>query len=140
MDIETRIFLSKILGEIYRIQKRIDKFPCSASDSHIYALLHGFQTAIDDEIGTMNFINEDELTGMGKILDEYWSDPLKLKGFKGYYDIENKLKAIGINRSKAITILKYFKMQDRFHGLIEKFDSVHSPVECKRFEISEFET
>ena len=131
--------LGKILGELYRIQNRSEFIPCAVSESHIYGLLNGFERSINHEIERIGFISEDELSTVEEILDEYFDDENKLEKLNGFYDIEGNLKDRGIDRSKAIAIMTYLYADHRFTNVIDKIKSGHSPIECQRFELTEWE-
>lgn len=132
-----KLMFGKILGEIYRIQKKMDA--CPVKDSTVYGLLKGIESVIDQEIASIGYISNDDISAVADILNEYHLNQDKLDKLEGYYDIEPALEKHGIDRSKAITILTYFKLNGQFNHVIEKFNSQHSPVECKRFEPSWWE-
>lgn len=138
MDKETKVLLGKLLGEIYRIQKRMPDLDCGASEDKIYGLLNGFESEIDDEIKSIGFVSKDDVAKVASVLDEYHHNPEKLEQLTGFYDIERKLERLGINRAKAKTILTWFNAGDRYTNVIQKMNSTNSPVECKTFEVSEW--
>jgi hypothetical protein len=127
-----KFLFGKILGEIYRIQRRMDA--CPVKESTVYGLLNGFESVIDDEISSIGFVSKEDVSAVADVLDEYFLDEKKLEKLKGYYDIEPALERRGISRSKAMIILTYFKLNGQYTNVIEKFNSQHSPVECKTFE------
>jgi len=132
-DYNTRL-LAKILGELYRMQDR------GAHDSaHIYGLRRGFEDSIDFELetGLVNGISNDELDSVSRILESIWTNDAERQQFAGYYDIEKKLEHAGIDRAKAMTILRFLYANGQFTDLIRKLDSQNSPIECKRFELDE---
>jgi hypothetical protein len=137
MEKDIKIFLAKILGEIYRIQKRIKDLPCSATDSHIYGLLKGFEDSINLELD-YELITKQEVSKVSNILNEIWIDDEKLKNFKGYYDIESEFEKLNIPRWKIILILTKLKSEDRYTRLLEKMDSNNSPGECRKFDIESY--
>ncbi len=140
-DQQIKLLLGKILGEIYRIENRSgDKIACPAREAHIYGLLNGFERSIEEELKGIGFISEAKLQAVEDILNEYFVDQEKLKAFKGYYDIERRLEGLGIGRGEAITILTYLYADGRFVKVIDKMDSPDSPVECKKFELSEWDS
>lgn len=137
---KTIILVGKLLGEIYRIQNRSNgDIPCQAGEGHIYGLLHGFERAIEEELDQIGFISEEKLAIVEEILSEYFYDKEKLEKFKGFYDIENRLKENDIDRGEANRILKYLSADGRFVEVIEKMNSSNSPVECKTFELSDWD-
>nr|WP_319401862.1 hypothetical protein [uncultured Carboxylicivirga sp.] len=139
MDNESKLFFGKILGEIYRIQNNSEDMACPAEPSQIFGLLNGFENVIDEEIERIGAVSREELYAVMDVLDEYWRDLEKRQEFKGFYDIEHKLQQRGIGRGKAIPILTYLKANHQFVELIDKMNSQHSPIECKNFDLDEFE-
>ena len=135
--LEDKLLFGKILGEIYRIQNRNGY--CGVGESVIYGLLNGFESVIDEEIERIGHITKSEIRTVIDILDEYHKDEEKFKELTGFYDIEDKLDENGITRWKAIQILTYLKANRQFVDVIAKFNSSNSPVECKRFEIDEWD-
>lgn len=138
MDNNQLVF-AKILGQIYRTQKRIDKNLCPVSDATIYGLINGVERVVENELDKLSHISKRDEQILVDILNEYFTDPDKLENLKGYYDIEYRLESEGIDRSTAITILTLLKDEGRFTNVIEKFNSSNSPVECKTFELDEWE-
>jgi hypothetical protein len=139
MDRDTKRFLGKILGEIFRIQRYSETNICSASDAQIYALLHGFEGAVDDIFEQMGDISSEKLQIVMDILEPIWFDKEKLAKFKGFYDIERELQEKGIDRPDAYHILTFLKANGQYTSVIEKMDSSNSPVECRTFEITEWD-
>jgi hypothetical protein len=139
MDKQTKILFGKILGEIYRIQRRMESNACPVGESTVYGLLNGFEHVIDEEIERIGFISREEFKNMCNILDEYYFNEEKLKDFKGYYDIEHKLSKVSIDRPTAIKILRYLKANGSYLELIEKMNSEYSPVECRKFDLNEWD-
>ena len=140
MDKETKLFFGKILGEIYRIQRASDDIACPASSGQIYALLNGFEDAVDQEFEMMGNITKEQVKTVMDVLDPIWMDQEKLAAFKGFYDIERELQSRGVDRSDAIAILTYLKANHQFVEVIDKMDTSGSPSECRRFELSEWDT
>lgn len=134
-----KYLFGKIIGEIYRIQKRIDPEMQTGSEARIFGLISGIEEAIDAELENIEFISKEKLSKFMNVLDEYHNDPDKLESLSGYYEIEDKLKQKDIGRAEAITMLTYLKAGRRFEEVINKFDSSSSPVECKRFDLDEYE-
>ena len=128
---------AKLLGELYRTQKRIDPSTCPVSDDVIYGLLNGIERVIEDEFNVSLISKEDEEIVVS-ILNEYFVDAEKLNQLKGYYDIEHRLENQGIERWKAIKIITLLQAEDRFTNVIAKLNSSHSPVECKTFKIPDW--
>jgi hypothetical protein len=139
MENESKLLLGKILGEIYRIQRSSDEVSCPASDCQIYALLHGFEDAVNQELEMIGFISSDQVRSVVDVLEPIWQDKEQLKAFKGFYDIERELQNRGVDRSAAIRILKYLKANNQFTDIIGKMDSSGSPSECRRFDLSDWD-
>lgn len=116
---------------------------CRCSDSRIYGLINGIEEAINEEVfrspfsETQRIITKDELKFVYDVLDEYKGE--NLNSFKGYYTIERKLEEYGIDREKAIKIFTYLKLDSRYYELIEKMNSIDSPVELKDLDSFEYE-
>ena len=138
-DDPNTMLLARILAEIYRIQNALDGMATGGSPAQIYGLLNGFDAAIDDEIEVSEGISNEQLEAAAEVLDPIFSDPAKLRKFTGFYDVENELAKRGVSRVDAIKILTYWKAAHRFEELIAKMNSANSPVECKRFELDDFE-
>lgn len=132
-----QLLLGKILGELYRLQKS-QNTPCSASDSRIYGLLNGFEGVIADEIENIGFVSNEQFDHAAKVLNEVWSDPEKMRTFKGFYDIERDLEQGGVDRSTAMRILTYFNADSSFTDLISKMDTSGSPSECRTFKLNKW--
>jgi len=139
MDKDTKLLLGKTLGEIFRIQRSLDDVSCSANDALIYGLLNGFEDSIEEVLEDVGYISSEKVQCVMDILEPIWSDQDKLLNFKGYYDIEPELKNNDVSRGAAIRILKYLKANNQFTEIIDKMDTSHSPTECRRFEISDWE-
>ncbi len=139
MEKETKILLGKILGEIYKIEKRLPDMTCPATQGQIYGLLNGFENAIEDELEMTGFVSKEHVEIVGNVLDEIWLDKEKLNSFKGFYDIERRLSSMGVDRGQANKILRYFNADNRFVEIIAKMDTSDSPSESRRFNLSEFD-
>jgi len=133
-----KILLGKILAEVYRMQRKAN-MPCSATDGQIYGLLNGFETAINEQLERIGYVSEAELMHVIDVLTPYWKEPAKLAEFKGFYDIEHELEAGGVDRAKAIPILRYLYANSQFHEVIAKMDSSDSPSECRTFKLTEWD-
>ena len=138
MDSDTKRLLGLILGEVFRVQKAI-KVPCNASDAQIFGLLNGFDDVVNDILERTGSINPEQLKSVMDVLEPIWIDDKKKKAFKGFYDIEKDLQERGVDRSDAIRILTYLNANHQFTDLIAKMDSSHSPTECRRFELREWD-
>ena len=130
-----KILLGKILGEIYRLQRESRNVQCFANKARIYALLHGFEIAIDEELEEIGFVTTEQVNAVNDVLSSIVTNEDLNERFKGYYDIEDNLKEMDIDRPTATKILKFFNAQGSFADLIKRMDSRDSPVECKNFDI-----
>ena len=131
---DKRMF-AKLLGEVYRTQRRIDPLMCSTSMGRIYGLLNGIEDAVNDELEGLGFVSAEKMDALIEVIDPIFRDRERLDAFRGYYSIEHHLNNAGIDRATAIRLFTYLKAEDRFVELIEKMDSDHSPIECRRFEV-----
>lgn len=118
-----------ILGQVYRIQQKMGGNLCQASDATIYGLLNGFEGIIDEQFEIMGNISSEDVDRIGVILDEYFTDPNKLKELKGYYDIEPRIQGLGIDRGKALRIMRWYFLNHSFINVFEKMKGTHSPAE-----------
>ncbi|WP_157800946.1 hypothetical protein [Bacillus solitudinis] len=134
-----KYLFGKLLGETYRIQKRLNDCPPGVGDDVIYGLVNGIETVVDSQISGLSKVENWEVDVVEGVLNEIFIDPDKTEAFSGYYDIEPELGKRGVSRGKAIVILTLLKAQGRFTNLIVKMDSPKSPVECKRFELSNWD-
>lgn len=125
MEKESRLLFGKILGEIYRFQRASDVVVCPASQGRIYALLNGFEGALERELEVMGWISDQQVKAVTDSLLAVWQDKNRLNHFKGYYDLENELQRRNISREEAIKILTYLKANHQFVELIEKMNSPH---------------
>ena len=137
MEKESRVLFGKILGEIYRFQRASDVVVCPASQGRIYALLNGFEGAVERELEVVETISDTQVKAVTDILLVVWQDKNRLNHFKGYYDLEADLQRRNISREQAIKIFTYLKANHQFVDLIERMNSSHSPSECKNFDLDE---
>jgi len=133
MTTETKTMLGKLLGEIFRIQKRTGVQ--TYSDGTIYGLLNGIEPAIDEVIAEVGFVPAALVDRAAKILQPIFDDPAKLAAFKGFYDIEHDLQDAGIDRGTAIRIFQYFHGSGMYLDVLAKMDSTGSPIECRKFDL-----
>ncbi len=133
MDDKIKKLLSITLGEVLRVQRKLDI--CNYSDAKIYGLLRGIEPVIDEIIDTNCYVTKEQFEAVSKILNRYYSDKEMLAELTGYYDIENELSSHGIGRGEALVIFTYFYKNRQFVDVIEKFNSDNSPSECREFNI-----
>lgn len=139
MDKDTKRLFGRLLGEVFRIQRSLPDLACAASDAQIYGLLNGFEDSLNEILERTGDISAEKVKAVMDVLEPIWADADKLKSFKGFYDIERELEQRGVDRSDAIAILRYLKANHQFTDVIEKMDSSHSPTECRRFELTEWD-
>lgn len=133
----TKVVFGKILGEIYRLQ-RAGGLPVPSDQGRIYGLLNGIEQAIDEELTSVGFISNAQISHAQAVLDRYFYDEDKLDAFQGFYDVEAELERGGVDRGDAIPILRYFLASGRYVDLIEKMNGKGSPIECKDFSLDEW--
>jgi hypothetical protein len=129
--------LARVLGEAYRLQLLVKPNSCPVSDATIYGLLEGIEPVIDEAFDTEP-ITMEHINAVASVLDPIFHDADRLERFRGFYDIERDLELVGIDRSLAIKVLRYFHADGRYKSLIAKMDSTGSPVECRTFELDEW--
>jgi len=132
IDEQNQLFLARLLGEVYRIQKHRG-VPCAVSDGHIFGLLHGFEHVVEEELDTIGFVPKESFEYFVDILTAIENDASKLESFKGYYDIEKELEKVNISRDMALKILNYLNASKEYQQVIKKMDSTDSPMEFRSF-------
>jgi len=136
-----RFALGRIMGEIFRIQKRVDSEMCPCGDADIYGLINGIEESIDryvpaDVTGPeQNIVTKEQFNFMCEILDKYWKCP---EEFGGYYTIESKVEK-HISRTQALKIFTYLNLSSSYAELMEKMDSSGSPLELRRLDADKYE-
>lgn len=137
MERDFKLFFGVILGEVYRLQKMINEDLCPAGDSTIYGLVNGIEEVIDSQIDLKRIITSEQMEKAESILGKNYLSKGKIAEFNGFFDIEEELNDLGIDRALAIRIFKYIKSQGRYSELFEKMDSAGSPKVCRGFNINE---
>jgi uncharacterized protein YfbU (UPF0304 family) len=135
MDKDTKRMLGFILGQIYRLQKRLDPAMCPASDAEIYGLTHGFEYEIEKVLYEAGEVSDEQVTAAVDVLDPLFRLPKPLSEVRGYHDLEPRFEKNGLDRATVIRCLKYLAADGQFMEVIGKLDSEHSPEECRRFEL-----
>ena len=135
MDDDTKRFLGYILGQVYRLQKRVDAAMCPASDAEIYALTHGFEGATEKILHEMGAVSVPEFTGAVDVLDPLFRFQEQVAALRGYTDLEPRFATNGVDRATVIRCLKYLLADGQFTEVIHRLDSEYSPAECRRFEL-----
>ena len=131
----THLLLGKVLGEIYRLQNACLPSGSGKDPAHVFGLLKGIETTIDEELEVMSCISNKQLDVLIKVLEKAQNDP----DFKGYYSIEPELKGANIERETAIVMLKFLNARGSFTDVIDKMNSSHSPIECKDFALKDWD-
>jgi hypothetical protein len=139
MSNQEKKLLARLLGEVYRLQKA-QGVRVPFGDDIIYGLLRGIEEALEQAIPEDDdWLGTSKINAVRDILEPYFTDPAKLASFKGFYDIEQQLQARDVDRSDAIAILKYLNASGQYQEVIQKMNSNHSPSECRKFELDEFD-
>ncbi|MGS0675954.1 hypothetical protein [Shewanella sp. 125m-1] len=117
------------------------------SPAHIFAYLNEFEPKVITDVYGINAypaqvdaqfrpqITQKQVLATSRILESIFRDKKRFADFQGFYDIEDDLKNVGVDRYDAILILTYLKANRQFVPLIEKMDSTSSPIECKTFDL-----
>lgn len=130
------LLLGKILGEVYRIQRKIGLG--TEGNDVVFGLRHGFESVLDETFRDIGGISTAQLNAVDSVLEKYFAEPAKLSAFTGFYEIEYKLQALGVDRGTAMTILTYQKATGRYDSIIDKMNCSGSPVECRTFELDQW--
>jgi hypothetical protein len=133
MDSDTKRFLGFILGQVYRLQKRVDPEMCPASDQAIYGLTHGVEYEIDKVLHEMGRVTDDQFAGVVDVLDPLYRLPRYLAEVHSYADLEPRFTMNGVDRATVIRVLKYLQADNQFMEVIGRFDNDTSPAECRNF-------
>ena len=98
---ETKMFLGKVLGEVYKVQYNLDPDNCTVGPERIYGLIHGIENAVEAELPT-DFIDKQEIRQVEEILHPYLYDGKLATSFLGLkIEAEKEM----IDEGKLITIL-----------------------------------
>lgn len=117
LDKETKTALGKILGNVYLLQKKQDI--TEQSDSHIFGLLNGIESALDVEFEEMDFISKEEIRVVENALEPYLDD-------KEEVEIRSQSLRLGleheheIDQAKFIDICKYLSGRGNFQAVIKQ--------------------
>ena len=136
---ESKLLFGKLLGEIYKLQNAMNPKGIQINEATIYRLVNGFEWEIDDQIENIGFVSRADEQAVADVLDEYFQDKAKLEALTGFYEVENKLKTKGIDRIKAIKIIKAMYAREAFTDVIKKFNSTGSPGEAKDFRLKDWD-
>jgi len=132
LDRKTKLLFGRLLGEIYRLQRRQDESMVPAGPGEIYGLIQGFDWVVDQVLETFGTVTEKDLKAVADLFDHLEENPMKLKKLTGFYDIEEQLSARGINREKAMALFTYFRAGDKFAAVLDALDRGNSPGELQR--------
>ncbi len=117
MDNETKMFLGKVLGEVYKLQYNLNPDNCTVGPERIYGLINGIENAVQAELPT-DFINMQEIRQIEDILHPYLYEGKPKPSFLGLkVEAEKEM----IDEGKLITILTYLKANGQFSNLIQDF-------------------
>lgn len=133
----TELLLGKILGEIYRLQRKIGLD--TEGQDVAFGLRRGFESVLEETFRDIGGISTAQLNAVDSVLAEYFAEPAKLSKFTGFYQIESKLAELGVDRGTALTILTYQKATGHYDSVLDKMDCSGSPTECRTFELSRFD-
>jgi hypothetical protein len=133
MDSDTKRFLGFILGQIYRLQKRVDPAMCPATDAEIYGLTHGFEYEVEKVLHDAGAVTDEQFVATVDVLDPLFRLPNLLADVHGYDDLEPRFARNGLDRATVIRCLKYLAADGQFMEVIGKLDSEASPAECRNF-------
>lgn len=137
MDSKEKKVLGVILGELYEIKCLLKKK--TVDIALLFALKNGFESEINDQLNEEWFVSKEDEKKVADVLTPYFDDPVKLEKLSGFYDIERELEELGIQRLKAICIMKYFWTKGSFIRVLERMDTSSSPEEARTFNITEFD-
>src|ERR1700689_4186110 len=98
MERDLKIVFGKLLGEIYRVEQYVEDYKNLKDEGVIYALRHGIESVIDDELDEVGFTSEAQHETLLSILQEIDSSKEKTAAFSGFYDIERILADRGVDR------------------------------------------
>ncbi|MCB9681377.1 MAG: hypothetical protein H6733_07870 [Alphaproteobacteria bacterium] len=131
MDSETKLYLGRLFGEVFRMQKRLDPDMVQVSDANIYGLLNGMETAFDNVFRDFNPITDAEYTAVEDVLDaadrsgktvDYWND------------LEPALGRGRDGKMPIVYICRFIYNDNRFHSVIS---DMRKPAELHRIELQE---
>lgn len=105
---------------------------CSVPFDIVYGLQNVFEVVLDKVIGDYKITMED-YQNFVNILNPIYNNKENLSKFTGYYDIEEKMKEVGIDCKKAILLFNYFNRKKSYIELIKKLNLPNSPDELKIF-------
>jgi hypothetical protein len=115
---ENKLIFGKILGEIYRLQRK--QGICQASEGQIFGLLNGIDEALNTEFENLNLISNSKVSQVCDYLDPYYRGERDLDEIPSFQEMKMDLERIGINHTNLIIILKYLYSNERYTMEIEK--------------------
>jgi hypothetical protein len=133
MDNDTKRMLGFILGQIYRLQKRVDPAMCPASDKEIYGLTHGFEYEIEKVLWQIGEVTDQQVLAAADVIDPLYRLPELVAKVQSYGDLEPSFKQNGLDRETVIRCLKYLTADGEFMELVSQLDNEQSPKECRNF-------
>ena len=127
----------KLLGEIYRIQRRLDvEFKsdkshqlCKADDKTIYGLLEGIEEAINPEIEG-DLVSQKDSQAIVSLFHKHLDNLDQLKGY--YTNFEPELQKQGIGRDTFLRVAYYLRFFEMYNPILDGIDTNDSPGECRK--------
>ena len=137
MDRDSQLFLGQILGQVFRVQKRLG-MAVPVSDQEIYGLVSRIENVSHELLEQTTTVSLADLAAVREVLDSYYPTEEKAEKFKGFYDIE---RVLGKGRRvEILKALRYLNAGGEYEELMAKIDSEHSPSECRKLAPHEDET
>ena len=133
MENDLKLYLAKILGELYSIKNDVAELnkdkDMAVADYIIWGLQNGVEPVINQEFRKEGFsLTEARYT---EILN-YIVDEINIETFKGSYDLEDA----GFERVELLMAFRLMKAEGRFAAIIEKIENSHdSPSEHRKLDL-----
>jgi len=120
MEQSLKMFLGKVLGEVYKIQYDNDESKCSVDKAKIYGLLNGIEPVVNSIMNEIDIITQDDIKIVTNILEPIFRDINIYEKYGGFHIMLNELEKQGINKSKSLTIFTYLKSNCQFVNFFDK--------------------
>ena len=119
MDNELKLFLGKLFGEIYKIQKK--QGVCDKSETRIFGLLNGFEEEIRSEFEGLNFYSQDKVNAVCDKLHPYYTKEKNINDMPSFLQFRMELEHESrINHTEVIDILKYLYSKNAYQLEIDR--------------------
>lgn len=118
MEENLKLLLAKMLGEVYRTQK--EQNICQVSEATIFGLLNGFEETIDEQLGRMELITNEEVEKVAAYFAPYDSSEKTINDIPNYKFVEINFEREGVPAEKFQAIVKYLYAKNRFTAEIDK--------------------